>query len=149
MLVIGGAIVATNFVVIWLFGDRTWTNWWIANVLHFLGGFYAFFFVRACFLYTKSKHQISAPPLAEIILFIVGAVIMGVFWEWFELLLDRYRVFIEMKPSAMTYADNIGDLITDTLGAIAAGVYAWKKKPKQFFELNTLASLGSDKEVVA
>lgn len=149
LLVIGGAMVATTFVVNWLLGDRTWTHWWIANLLHFLGGFYAFFFVRTCFLYTKSKHQISAPPLAEIILFIAGALIMGVFWEWFELLLDQYRVFIEMKPSIMTYADNIGDLITDTLGAVAAGVYAWKRRHKQVFELNKLVSPRSDVEVVA
>jgi hypothetical protein len=130
LLVVGGAIVATTFVVGLLFGDRTWTSWWIQNVLHFLGGFYAFFFVRTYFLYTKAKHQIEAPPLTEIILFMAGALIMGVFWEWFELLLDRYRVFIEMKPSVMTYADNIGDLVTDTLGAIVAGIYVWKRKPQ-------------------
>ena len=131
LLGIGGAIVATNFILGRIFGPATWTNWWIANILHFLGGFYAFFFVRTCFLYTKSRHQISAPQKTEIIIFIVGALVLGVFWEWFELLLDRYRVFIEAKPSVMTYADNIGDLITDTLGAAVAGTYLWKRKSKR------------------
>ena len=122
--------MATAFVVGSVFVEESWIGWWFANVMHFLGGFYAFFFVRACFLYTKSRHQIEAPPLTEIMLFIAGALIMGVFWEWYQLLVDRYRVFIEGLPSVMTYADNIGDLITDTAGAIVAGIYVWKRKPK-------------------
>ncbi len=130
LLVVGGAIAATAFIVGLVFAEEAWTGWWIANLMHFVGGFYAFFFVRACFLYTKSKHRIEAPQATEIMLFIAGALIMGVFWEWYQLLFDRYRVFIEMKPSVMTYADNIGDLIIDTLGAMVAGIYVWKRKPK-------------------
>lgn len=126
---VGGAIVATTFIVARVFGESApWIHWWIANILHFGGGFYAFFFIRVVFLYTKHKHQISAPPAIEIVLFIAGALVMGVAWEWFELALDRYRVFIEMKPSLMTYADNIGDLITDTAGAILAGIIVWRRK---------------------
>lgn len=150
LLVIGGAIVALTFLVGQVLGESApWTHWWIANVLHFSGGFYAFFFVRAVYLYTKSRHQISAPPLTELMLFIAGALILGVFWEWFELLLDRYRVFIEMKPSFMTYADNIGDLIIDFLGAIVASIYFWKRKSKELIEAKSLFTARKDTEVVA
>lgn len=149
LLAVGGAIVATTFVVGKIFGIATWTSWWIANVLHFIGGFYAFFFIEAVYQYTRDRHRISAPPLTEIALFIVGALIMGVVWEWFELSLDRYRVFIDGLPSFMTYADNIGDLITDTAGAILAGIIVWKRRQVQPFELNLPVSSTSDREVVA
>lgn len=149
LLVVGGAIVATTFIVGLVFAEGSWTGWWFANVMHFVGGFYAFFFVRTCFLYTKSRHQISAPPATEIMLFIAGALIMGVFWEWYQLLFDRYRVFIEGLPSLMTYADNIGDLFIDTLGAMIAGIYFWKRRPKQLSKLKVLLPVSKDTEAVA
>lgn len=127
LLVIGGAIVAATFVVGLIWGIGTWESWWIANALHFIGGAYAFFFVRAVYGYMRPMHKISAPPATEIIIFVAGALILGVFWEWFEFVLDRYRVLIVGKDSLMTYADNIGDLITDTLGALVAALYAGRK----------------------
>lgn len=130
LLIIGGLIVAATFLVGLIWGVGTWESWWIANGLHFIGGAYAFFFVRAVFYYTKSYHKITAAPWAEILLFVIGALVLGVLWEWFEFVLDRYRVLIAGKESLMTYADNIGDLITDTLGAIVAGICALRIKPK-------------------
>lgn len=129
LLVIGGAIVAATFLAAWIFGIGTWEAWWIANILHFGGGAYAFFFVRAVFYYTKDYHKITAALWAEILLFVIGALVLGVLWEWFEFVLDRYRVLIAGKESLMTYADNIGDLIIDTLGAIiAAYIYGRQRK---------------------
>lgn len=124
----GGLIVATTFFVGWYFGVGTWDAWWAANIIHFIGGAYAFFFVRAVFYYTKSYHRTTAVFWAETVLFIVGALLLGVFWEWFEFILDRYRVFIAGELSLMTYADNIGDLIIDFLGAVVVGVYLYVKR---------------------
>lgn len=128
LLLFGGVIVAITFSVGLIFGVATKEAWWISNFLHLLGGAYAFFFVRAVFYYTRPYHKITAAPWAEIFLFMAGALILGVFWEWFEFVLDRYRVIIAGEPSLMTYADNIGDLITDTLGAVFAGFYLWKRR---------------------
>ncbi len=127
LLAVGGLIVATTFFVGWYFGIGTWEAWWVANALHFIGGAYAFFFVRAVFYVTRPYHKINAAPWAEIFLFVAGALILGVFWEWFEFVIDRYRVLIVGKESLMTYADNIGDLIIDTLGALLAASYFFKK----------------------
>lgn len=128
LLLIGGLIVAATFVVGLVFGVSTWEAWWVSNFFHFLGGMYAFFFVRAVFYYTRPYHKITAASWAEVFLFVAGALILGVLWEWFEFVLDRYRVIIAAKPSLMTYADNIGDLIVDTLGAfVAAYIYGRKK----------------------
>lgn len=131
LLFIGGAIVATTFIVTAIFGAGTREAWWISNFLHLIGGIYAFFFVRAVFNYTESYHKITGAPWAKTILFIIGALVLGVFWEWFELLLDRYRVLIAGRVSLMSYADNIGDLITDTAGAVVAAWYKSRKYVRQ------------------
>lgn len=104
-------------------GSQTW--WRIANVLHFLGGVFAFFFIRAIFLYTKSHHRLSAAWWMELWIYVLGAVAMGVVWEWYEFFLDRYRVLILGNASEMTYFDTIGDLALDTLGAMAAASFIW------------------------
>ncbi len=114
---VGAAFLTGKFL-----GFGSWEAWWISNLLHFLGGAYAFFFTRAVFLYTKPRHQISARASIEILFFIAGALILGVFWEWFEFALDRYRVLAAGELSLMTYPDTIGDLILDTLGAVIAGI---------------------------
>lgn len=120
--------MAATFLVGLILGVGTWESWWIANGLHFIGGAYAFFFVRAVYEYTRDRHKISAPRGVEIILFIVGALVLGVLWEWFEFVLDRYRVLIAGKESLMTYADNIGDLAVDTFGALVAAYFYGGKK---------------------
>lgn len=119
--------MSTTFFVGWYFGIGTWEAWWVANAIHFVGGAYAFFFVRAVFYYTKPYHRTTVALWMETALFIAGALILGVFWEWFEFILDRYRVFIAGEPSLMTYADNIGDLIIDFLGSVVVGVYLYVK----------------------
>lgn len=128
LLGIGGAIVAATFWVAWIFGIGTLEAWWIANLLHFGGGAYAFFFVRAVFYYTRPYHKISAASWAEISLFVVGALVLGVLWEWLEFVLDRYRVLIAGKESLMTYADNIGDLAIDTFGALVSAYFYGRER---------------------
>lgn len=118
--------MAATFLVGLIFGIGTWESWWISNILHFIGGGYAVFFVRELFNLAKTRHEILVPRWMEFAILIGGALVLGVFWEWFEFAIDRYRVLIVGKQSIMTYADNIGDLIIDFLGALAAGVYFWK-----------------------
>lgn len=126
LLFIGGLIVAANGAVSYLiFGPASWNAWRVANGAHFIGGLYAFFFLRAIFEYTKETHQIKAPPAVEFVLLVMGALMLGLFWEWFEFAIDRYQVLILGRRSVMTYADNIGDLIIDALGATAAAIFAY------------------------
>lgn len=127
----GASLAVISHIGAWLFGaSRVW--WMITNILHFSGGVFAFFFVRALFLYTKSNHRFSAAFWMEIFIYILGAVAVGVVWEWYEFFLDRYHVLILGNASEMTYLDTIGDLMLDALGAVvAAACFIWlygKKK---------------------
>lgn len=131
LLLLGGAIVGAAFLITWLWGYATWQAWWASNVLHLGGGVYGFFFVRALFERTRRAHGIYTYPWMEAILFVGGAIVLGVAWEWYEFMIDRYSVLILGLPSLMSYADNIGDLGTDTLGAlIAAGIFLARRNSR-------------------
>jgi len=128
LLLLGGLLVAADFFVVhFVFAPTSWGAWWSANVFHLLGGFYAFFFIRAVFAYTRSLHKTSAESWMESLIFILGAVFLGVMWEWFELAIDRYHALVQSRQSVMSYADNIGDLATDTLGALLAAFYTRRR----------------------
>lgn len=122
LLILGGGIVVTDFIAVRLLGIATWNAWWASNFFHTLGGAYAFFFTRAIYLRTLPYHKTATHPWMEILMFIAGAVVLGVMWEWLELIVDRYHVLILGRRSVMTYADNIGDLAFDALGAFVAAV---------------------------
>lgn len=105
-------------------------GWWVAAVLHTLGGAYAFFFSRAVWQYAKTIYKIEIPHAVEIIIWVGGALVLGVFWEWYEFVIDRFMVLALRKDSLMTYADNIGDLLLDFGGALLAGIYFWENKSR-------------------
>ncbi|MBI3421238.1 MAG: hypothetical protein HY006_04180 [Candidatus Sungbacteria bacterium] len=129
LLLVGGLIVVGAYTANYHLGN-SWSGWRIASVFHVIGGAYAFFFVRTVFLATKSRHQTRAVWWMEVALFVSGAVMIGVFWEWYELLIDRYKVFVLHEASVMSYADNIGDLLWDTLGA-CIGAYFFTRHGKR------------------
>lgn len=128
LLGIGGVLFLVSNRLSIFVDPFSWSGWWAANVLHTLGGAYVFFFSRAVWIYAKSFYKIEAPRGAEILFWIGGALILGVFWEWYELIIDRYEVWVLRKNSLMTYADNMGDLVFDLGGALLAGIYFWKSK---------------------
>lgn len=128
LLAIGGLFVILVRIIGLLMDNTTYLIWWIANLFHTIGGAYAVIFTRAVLQYYKSRNQITVPFGFEILIFVGGAIILGVFWEWYELIMDRYGLFILGIPSAASYADNIGDLAFDTLGALIAVLYLRKRK---------------------
>lgn len=128
LLALGGLFVIFVETIGLLMDNTTYKAWWIANLFHTMGGAYAVIFTRAAFQYYKSWNKIIVPFGFEILIFVGGAVVLGIFWEWYELILDRYELFILGIPSVASYADNIGDLAFDTLGALAAALYLWKRK---------------------
>lgn len=129
LLVVGGIIVAANFFIVSLFFDPwSWEAWWVANGFHFVGGIYAFFFIEALYSFAKQQTRIEMPRMFEALFFIGGALILGVFWEWFEFAIDRYYVLVVGRDSLMTYADTMGDLFLDTAGAIAASLFFYGKR---------------------
>lgn len=130
LLAIGGFMVAIAQAAGFFFGYGSWRAWWFANLLHTSGGALAFFFARVLFLFTMPRHNTRTVWWMELLMFIAGAMLLGVIWEWYELVIDRYRMFILGLPSLMTYADSIGDLAFDTFGALIA-VYMYRKYGKR------------------
>lgn len=124
LLGIGGSLTFFSIYVVGSIVDPfSWSGWWVANGLHTLGGAYAFFFTRAIFRYAKLFYKMEMTKGAEIVIFLGGALILGVFWEWYELIIDGYEVLVLGLTSLATYADNIGDLAFDLLGALLATFY--------------------------
>ncbi|TSC78131.1 MAG: hypothetical protein G01um101433_418 [Parcubacteria group bacterium Gr01-1014_33] len=129
LLGVGGGIVLSAYILVWTINPQSWTAWEISNVLHIVGGVYAFFFTRELVSYARLSHRIEIPFWMEIALYVAGAIVLGVLWEWYELIIDRYQVLILGQASIMTYADNIGDLMFDTLGGLLGAMY-WHRKRK-------------------
>lgn len=126
LLFLGGLIVLTSFLFGWYFGLTSLLSWWLANSFHFLGGIYAFFFIRFIFGATRKYHKTETVFLMKIIIFSGGALILGVFWEWYEF------IFIyQLSPKGISvYFDTMTDLVFDLAGALSAGVYLIIKNGK-------------------
>lgn len=120
-----------SFLFGWYFGLTSLFSWWFANGLHFLGGIYAFFFIRFVFNSTYKYHKTETAFLMKIIIFSGGALILGVLWEWYEFIfIYQYGAF-GLSPKGITvYSDTITDLMFDLLGAALAGVYLIVKNGK-------------------
>lgn len=126
LLFLGGLIVLTSFLFGWYFGLTSLLSWWLANSFHFLGGIYAFFFIRFIFGATRKYHKTETAFLMKIIIFSGGALILGVLWEWYEF------IFIyQLSPKGISvYFDTMTDLAFDLAGALSAGVYLIIKNGK-------------------
>lgn len=122
---VGAAIVIVAYIVQWLFGFQSYASWLASIGFHVLGGAYAFFFIRAIFLYKRPAEAVF-PPALSVLIFMSGAVFLGVVWEWYEFLVDWYRISALGKESLMTYPDTIGDLFLDFFGAVIASFFIWK-----------------------
>ena len=60
-LVLGGILVAAAFASAAYFGPTTREAWAAANILHVLGGAYAFFFSRELFRMLYPEYQTALP----------------------------------------------------------------------------------------
>ena len=131
LLFLGGFIVLFSYWVGYYFGPSSWEGWHVANILHFLGGIYALFFVRSLYNLTKKHHKtITAFPF-EIIIFVGGVLILGVLWEWYEFIfIYNYGASMMSRISISTYIDTMYDLMLDLTGAVLAGVYLFVKNGK-------------------
>ncbi len=124
LLFLGGLIVLASFLFGWYFGLTSLFSWWFANSFHFLGGVYAFFFIKFIFGATRKYHKTDTAFLMKIIIFSGGALILGVIWEWYEFIFFyRHGTFGLSPKSISVYFDTLTDLIFDLLGALSAGIY--------------------------
>ena len=131
LLFLGGFIVLTSFLTAWYFGPTSLIDWRVANGLHFLGGIYAFFFIKLVFSSTYKYHKTETAFLMKMVIFAGGALILGVLWEWYEFIFIYQYGALELAPKGITvYSDTMTDLMFDLLGAISVSVYLILKNVK-------------------
>lgn len=100
-----------------------WELWWADIVMHFLGGFWVAllgFWLLAFFnrIEEFSKKQV-------LVVSIIFTLVIGLLWEIFEA--GAGLSFV----GADRWADTITDLLFDIIGGLAAGLYIYKRYPKQ------------------
>ena len=134
LLVLGGCIVFLAYTLAYIFGDSL-LGWWLANILHFSGWLYAVLFLRTLFNSTGKYHQTKTAWWMKLLIFIFGALVMGVLWEWYEFVFIYWnKIFVLHQEWAILaiYVDTMSDLFIDLLGAMAAGIYLslhlWNRK---------------------
>lgn len=89
--------------------------WWYDAVAHFFGGAW----VMSLAFFLKNKLKIEAQNLNGVVLFVamIGAVaLVGVLWEFFELILDRYIMHTGFTYFPRVFEDTLSDLLMDLLG---------------------------------
>lgn len=102
-------------------GLALWFNlyylfWWLDMAHHFLGGVWVSLVFNWC---AKRFGPPFSPPRFLFAAAVLGAVAFaGVFWEFFEFILDRYVVNIGF----LGYEDTLSDLFFDLLGG-AVGLF--------------------------
>ena len=108
--------------------------WWADSALHFLGGFWVGLFAL-WFLFNFARTPLNAelfPAYILILALLSFTALMGVFWEFFEFILDKitgyksYSAIILQK----NLEDTLSDLLFDLLGAFASGIFLKFKKEK-------------------
>lgn len=122
-------LIAAAFVFLSLFlgsaADLYYHLWWWDIVLHtgsgFLLGIVGFIFM---FLLNQTN-RIPAGVRPEFVCFfgVTFAVFLGVLWEIFEFVVDRFTT-ANMQSQETGVVDTMQDLIVDTLGAVVVALMA-------------------------
>jgi len=123
LLFLGAVIALSSYSAGYYFGSGSQIAWWINNGLHFLGGAYAFFFIGSVFDITKKYHNTVTTSLMRAVIFLFGALVLGVIWEWYELFFIYWNSTVLMTKGNGVYLDTMGDLALDLLGATFSGFY--------------------------
>lgn len=131
LLFLGGLIVLTSFLFSWYLGPTSLINWQLDNGLHFIGGIYAFFFIRFIFNLTHKYHKTETAFLMKILIFVACALVLGLLWEWYEFIFVFKYGTLTLEPKGISvYFDTMIDLAFDLLGALSAGVFLIVKNGK-------------------
>ncbi len=99
---------------------------WLDVPFHFFGGFSVYVLWRA--IWKSSEIEIAASH-KRIFLFLAGigvVMLVGVFWEFFELILDRFITHEGLTYLSGVYEDTLADLFFDFFGG-SAGFLLYNK----------------------
>lgn len=123
-------LIAAAFVFLSLFlgsaGDFYYKYWWWDAVLHTGSGFLlGIVGLLALFILNQTNRIPRDMKPAFVCFFAVTfAVFLGVLWEIFEFVVDRFTT-ANMQSQETGVVDTMQDLIVDTLGAVVVAAMAW------------------------
>ena len=96
-----------------------WTVWWFDTILHFLGGAWSGITV---ILIWHHYHNKSSNQLKMVFIGVSGALIIGLLWEIYELLLGA----TSFSDGIAYLADTASDIIMDICGSFFGALYSIK-----------------------
>jgi len=94
-----------------------WQIWWLDILVHFGGGFWAGGMVVWGYQRLFPSLSQNTSRIAFITLALLGAFVIGMWWEIYEVLIGSI-----LLPSEEYFSDTVIDLIADMVGAIAAAL---------------------------
>ncbi len=88
-----------------------WTTWWHDMILHFLAGFVIS--MSVVLFYQAFLRNSKFTKKNIVLISILASLIIGVFWEIFEI----YFSITSLSDGLLFWRDTISDIILDILGA--------------------------------
>src|SRR3989344_705259 len=110
-LILGGWAIGFWFVLYFLIP-------WLDIPLHFFGGFWVYIFVRLLGIRFGLEINSQFSGLAKFFIFMGAVLFIGVFWEFWEFVLDRYIIHNGYTYLPGVYEYTLADLVIDFLGGI-------------------------------
>lgn len=125
ILVFVGIFVAWGFTMIY---EWHFHYWWVDNILHFTGGFWIFLVAQHFAEHYGNKISGEHKNIITFVIFISFVVFVGVLWEFFELVLDRYIVESGFTYLKRVFEDTLTDLLMDMFGGVTGFLLYFKNE---------------------
>lgn len=123
VLLWGGIFVAWAFTMIY---EWHFYYWWVDMILHFAGGFWVLVLARYVANHYNIEMSGAHRDVARFLVFISFVAFVGILWEFFEFILDRYITFTGFTYLARVFEDTLLDLVLDILGGTIAFLLYFK-----------------------
>lgn len=125
--VLGIIIVLLHILFLILGNYYYYKIWWADTLLHTSGGFLTGLFVLwYLFNYSALPFEKQKIPLYIIIIAVLSfTALIGVFWEFYEFILDKITGYKSYSAAVMqaNLADTMSDLLFDLIGAAASNIF--------------------------
>jgi len=111
------AVIVTAWLV-GLYYNLFFAIWWYDIPLHFLGGMWTLLLARYVYRRSGLEIQGGGNKIALFIFFISFVLLVGVLWEFYEFISDRYIFLSGYTHLPGVYEDTLKDLFFDFAGAV-------------------------------
>jgi hypothetical protein len=110
-------LIFSIFILNFLAGKFYWyySIWYFDMIMHFCGGF----FISLLLFWLLKVKEVSLKSILKIIL---GVLIIGVLWEFFEIMVNK-----TIAQNPFNFLDTISDIFFDLAGGSMASIYFLKR----------------------